>query len=433
MAEGVRKRKNAKTWSYRFKKVMPDGSVIEKEKSGFKTQKEAIQARRKALAELDKTGTFAYDTRKRYKDVFEEFINNQGNARAYSTLKRYKSLYKNHVRPAFGDKFVYKITTANIEDFLIDLTNPRIVDGKQKVYSSEYLKGFWKLLKVTLDYAVKCNYINKNPMNSMSKIEGGKTKKEGQMLEQHTIALLSERFQSTNLYTAFYISFLTGIRCGEVFGLLWDDIDLPQRTISVNKQLQYQNGLWTLVPLKTKAAYRDILIPENLYIYLHVLYEKQQYNKKTMNDAYRDNHKTRVFTEDGLEMILEGLDFVNIKENGERLTTDSVKILPRIAREMGIAFKFHWLRHTHATMMAASGMEHEYLRKRLGHSKITTTLQFYTHESEKIVEKSTKILNKLEIPSATPHIGDMWDDTIENKQGGKNGGKFINGRYIPST
>lgn len=85
------------------------------------------------------------------------------------------------------------------------------------------------------------------------------------------------------------------------------------------------------------------------------------------------------------ENLIEVTDFVNVKTNGEMLTTNSIKFLSRTIRDdLGIQFKFHNLRHTYATILAESGISPRYVQEMLGHSKLEFTLKYYTHVTEKM-------------------------------------------------
>ena len=78
-------------------------------------------------------------------------------------------------------------------------------------------------------------------------------------------------------------------------------------------------------------------------------------------------------------------DFVNVKLNGDMLTTNSIKFMSRvIKKDLKIDFKFHNLRHTYATILAESGVSPRYVQEMLGHSKLEFTLRYYTHVTEKM-------------------------------------------------
>ena len=58
--------------------------------------------------------------------------------------------------------------------------------------------------------------------------------------------------------------------------------------------------------------------------------------------------------------------------------TSSAKALKRLADRCGVSFKFHYLRHTHATYLATR-FNPKYVMERLGHSKVETTMRYYIH------------------------------------------------------
>lgn len=83
--------------------------------------------------------------------------------------------------------------------------------------------------------------------------------------------------------------------------------------------------------------------------------------------------------------MLPQADVVFRRENGEYISTDSFKYASRVIHnKICEPFDFHSLRHTHATMLAEAGANPEAVRKRMGHTDIKITLQYYTHVTEKL-------------------------------------------------
>lgn len=122
---------------------------------------------------------------------------------------------------------------------------------------------------------------------------------------------------------------------------------------------------------------------DEIYDYLKSLKEKQAKQREELGVAY---HQTRVSIDNGRnksKTIENNPDLINLKENGEYLSTDSEKVLGRIARgELGIQFKYHNLRHTHASWLAEHNVPAIVAKKRLGHSKEETTMRYYQHITE---------------------------------------------------
>ena len=87
-------------------------------------------------------------------------------------------------------------------------------------------------------------------------------------------------------------------------------------------------------------------------------------------------------------------DFINVKPNGEMYVTSSDKTLARICKkEAGFDFKFHYLRHTHATILASKGVNPRYVMDRLGHGKIDVTLKYYTHVTDEMHDQVAAIMD----------------------------------------
>jgi site-specific recombinase XerD len=77
-------------------------------------------------------------------------------------------------------------------------------------------------------------------------------------------------------------------------------------------------------------------------------------------------------------------------------STDSFKYCSRVIHhEMHLAFDYHSLRHTHATLLIESGADVKNVQTRLGHTNIETTLQTYVHDTEKMAERSVDLFEKI--------------------------------------
>ena len=83
---------------------------------------------------------------------------------------------------------------------------------------------------------------------------------------------------------------------------------------------------------------------------------------------------------------------VCITENGEYTSTDSFKYCSRVIHnQLKLAFDYHSLRHTHATLLIENGISPKSVQKRLGHKNIQTTLQTYVHDTEKMEQNAVDV------------------------------------------
>ncbi|WP_413927514.1 tyrosine-type recombinase/integrase [Clostridioides sp. ES-S-0108-01] len=81
---------------------------------------------------------------------------------------------------------------------------------------------------------------------------------------------------------------------------------------------------------------------------------------------------------------------------GEHVTTNSLKYLSRVVNyELGIDFNFHSLRHTHATMLLENGANIKDIQHRLGHAKISTTMDTYSHVTNNMRNQTVNIFESI--------------------------------------
>ncbi|OAQ56286.1 hypothetical protein A6E74_02420 [Enterococcus thailandicus] len=80
------------------------------------------------------------------------------------------------------------------------------------------------------------------------------------------------------------------------------------------------------------------------------------------------------------------------KENGEPVTPNSIKwSASKIKKDLNIEFNFHSLRHTHATMLLEDGVKPKIVQERLGHSRISITMDKYVHVTKKMRNEAVDI------------------------------------------
>ncbi|CCL25764.1 site-specific integrase [Clostridioides difficile] len=175
------------------------------------------------------------------------------------------------------------------------------------------------------------------------------------------------------------IGFHTGMRRGEIIALKWDNIDLDNKTITVKHTLiKKPNGMFELGQPKTESSCRTIFTGDTLIKALkeHKLYQKKM--KLKYGEFYFDS------------------DWVCTKENGQQVNTHT---LDTIVRQIRVAlnndFHFHSLRHAHATLLLENGANIKDIQNRLGHSQLSTTMDTYSHVTDKMKNETVDIFEKI--------------------------------------
>lgn len=220
-----------------------------------------------------------------------------------------------------------------------------------------------------------------------------------------------DRFpETTDYYLPIVIGFYTGCRIGEVLALTWDDIDFKNKTITINKSLIFntENKQWYLGPTKTFTSNRTISIGNSLIKILKRFQNNQLKNQLKYGEYYKTIYSKEETVNnkkmDRLYVLPSSITnkhftlqkLVCSRVNGDLLTTNSMKYVSKIVNyELGINYRFHCLRHTHATLLIQNGANIKDVQTRLGHASVETTLDTYTHSTEKSCKDTVDLFEKI--------------------------------------
>lgn len=314
-------------------------------RAGFKTRNEAIFAYTKLLEEYEQEqeGNISY------KKIYQQWLKIYKTKVKESTFESCTSVYEIHILPIFGQTKIQEITVQECQKFALSL--------------KDYVKGkeYFGYAKRIIDFAMKMNYTKENPFNNVILPEFKKGKKQINFLTIEEVNTLLDFYKNNQYrYTLFRLMIYTGLRRGETLALTWEDIDFKNKTLTINKTLSI--GEYKKVVLsspKTESSIRTIDLDEKTILELQKLKIQSKYK----------------------------LVFPNKKGKFSRLSNIADK-LNKATKETNIQkIRVHDLRHTHASLLFASGANIKYVQERLGHSDIQTTMNVYTHVTKDTKEK----------------------------------------------
>ena len=351
----------------------------------MKTKRSAILARAEAIKE-EQTPKAKQISRKTVKEVYEEYCGNGRKDRAYRTKQKQDSLWNNHLCSKYGKRFVDEITAAEGNDYLSDLY---YVEG----FSYQYTEAFLKMFYLIFGQAYSRNYLevdtyNKLCVNKDTRIKMPKMKTEDDTdivaFSREELVLLDDYFKGTNAETAYLLGRYCGLRINEAFGLKWENVDLENGTITIDRQMQYQDGLIKLVSPKTRNSKRTIFLCPTLQEHLKKKFQQRAEDEKQFAELRKQ--KTR-FIDDLDGRKIPSTDLVNCLPDGTLQTVNSMKYPSReIKAKLGINFKYHYLRHTYGTLMAEMNTPTHLLCNQMGHGHIHTTQRYYIAVSKSGIE-----------------------------------------------
>ena len=203
----------------------------------------------------------------------------------------------------------------------------------------------------------------------------------------------------------------TGMRTGEVFALTWNDIDLENRIIKINKTVYCKKkdnkGRWFLGATKTPGSCREVFISETLYKIICKYKEKQKFLKKKYGRKYKKYELEPIKNKYGkineYKIVeskyknLKSVEMVFTRNNGLYVGTDIIKYPFKIIHdELGIKnCRFYDLRESYATKILRNGAEIRDVADILGHSRIETTENYYISSSEKTRKEANNMLSEI--------------------------------------
>ena len=340
---------------------------------GFKTMKEANQAERNLLLDVEENGLPSNQSDGFQDPTFEKlaslWLENYKTTVKPSTFENVRSKVEKMTEEHFKELKLKKITVAYCQRVVIELS-------KSYVLYNHYLSVINRIFK----YAVLMDVLNSNPFDKVIKPKSRQTQRKGNFLTKEELKEFLKLAQTTTLSYFFPLVHLmsyTGLRQGEALALKWSDIDFENRKITVDKTAVRIKERQTLQTPKTKKSKRVISIdPATLSILKS--WKKDQIKIYFKNGKHFEGDENFIFTNQRGEWV----HIHNFIRYFKRFIADH-KLKPITP---------HGLRHTHASLLFSAGVEPKNISDRLGHSTVQITLDLYTHITE---EQRSDTVDKL--------------------------------------
>jgi integrase len=259
-----------------------------------------------------------------------------------ATADLYRYLLRKHIVPRFGPMPVGQITTVEVQAWL--------ADRYRTTLSANSVAKAYRVLRGALDGAVDAGLIFRNPCT----IKGAGTEREQEMqiaTPEQVAALaaaVGPRLEAL-VFTAGY----GGLRWGELAGLRRRDVDLDACTLSVTHKLGEVNGTLSDGPPKSEAGRRILGVPSFVARSLATHID--------LSSLPGD----------------DGLAIPSVEGTPMRRSNFRRRVWDPATAEVGMnEFRFHDLRHTAATLAAASGTSLKALMARIGHASAAAALRY---------------------------------------------------------
>lgn len=376
--------KNKNLWIYQVS-YRDENSTLQRKKFKAKTQREAMRKGREFLDGINK-GLKPDGGKITVGKWVEEWLCNYVKPRVQPrTLEKYTSCMSVYIVPAFKDFALDDLKAHEIQLHL----NSLLVNGRHdgKGLSSSTVRAVRRYFIMCLDDAVKADLIARNVARSTTppKLIKGDivvlTKDKLEMLIK-AAKEIDHEFMSVMLPELISLTAHTGLRQGEVFGLMWKDVDLEQGAIFVQRSLAHVVGKGAVMQEpKTKNSRRRVLMLPDDVKALQKYRDWQQVYAAELGDQFKNY----------------GLVFTTPFGSYISPTNFTRRYFRPLLDKCGIpkGFTFHCLRHTHATLLLKQGVNPKIVQERLGHSSIKVTMDTYSHVLPDMQQQAVDALQQL--------------------------------------
>lgn len=336
----------------------------------FRGTKEEAETRHRELVRSAKRNEFVEPSKTTLAEWLREWVEKavKPPRLAQATYDSYTRIIEIHIVPAIGSLRLQALKPLDVEDYYT---------GQAKLAETT-IQVHHAVLHGALEAAVKANLVTRNVAARASNKPKKATSED--VLDHVWTAVEASAFLKTaktagDQPAAFYATALdSGARKGELAALRWTDLDFATGRLTITRQLLKGGRTPVYGPPKTKAGRRTIDLAKETLDLLRVHKAHQAEIKMKNRQHYRD---------EGLIFAKEWGDLHGRADTlGGPLQVNNIgqREYDRLIKAAGVKrIKFHGLRHTCATLLLAAGVQANVVQRRLGHAKVSMTLDIYAH------------------------------------------------------
>ena len=227
---------------------------------------------------------------------------------------------------------------------------------------SRSLELCWLTLHAALSEAERLGLLSHNPVARVPRPRHQKGEAKEWQLADMQAFLRACQEDATPLAHMLALMLLTGLRPGEALGLRWDDLDLRAGALTVRRSITWAGSTWHVGGPKTRAGERTVALPSLAVQLLSRLERRSLYVF----------WETRPPTSKQVSNAMRGL----------------------CQRAGAPRRPAHYLRHCHAALLAASGLDVKSLQRRLGHAQASVTLDVYAHALSEMDRRAAEMVDE---------------------------------------
>jgi integrase len=314
------------------------------------------------------------------KELHDEYMAVKKHEVRATSWEKTRWIMERYILPTLGPTRLDKFGPSEVQKWKLGIETRTTATGQP--YKIQTKRNIFKELSAMMNYAVKMEYISRNPLRIVGTFKD--VDQVHEPIQYYTVDEFRKFIAASRVcaeqsgdgyewhyFIFFCIAFLTGLRKGEIHALQWSDIN--GQYLSVTKSIiQKLKGDDVETPPKNKTSIRTLQMPKPLIDILA-------------------KHRKRC-------EAIEGFSETHKIFGGDRPLRDTTILNRNIAyaKAAGVkSIRIHDFRHSHASLLANEGINIQEISRRLGHSKIEITWNTYSHLYPREEERAVAILNKV--------------------------------------
>ncbi len=359
MMRGHIRRRGVNSWAIVIELARDaDGRRRQKWHTVHGTKKQA-QTELASLLHQMHMGSYVEPTKLTLREYLHQWLRHTQTQVSEKTFERYEEIVKRHLVPALGQLSLNRLQPLHIERYYAEALKGGRLDGAGGLTAQTVLHHH-RILHKSLRHAVQLLLISRNPADAVEPPRP--SRKRVNVVDEEQAGILLTSVAGTRLYGPTLLALATGMRRGELLALTWSNLDLVKAELTVCQSVQQTNAGTKLKPPKSGRG-RQVALPSFAVEFLRSHKVRQSEERLLLGPSYANN------------------DLVFPRYDGSVWAPDSFSsAFAAAVRKLGLgSLSFHSLRHSHATILLRQGINPKVVSERLGHAKVGTTLDIYSH------------------------------------------------------
>jgi integrase len=369
------------TW-YFVVDVVPDAASGKRRRlrrRGFPTRKSAEDALKFVLAE-SRSGDYVEPSSQPLRVYLENWLSGVAVNHKPSTAAMYAHKMRRYVIPRIGAMRLRQLDSAALDALYAELRvsgGRPAKNGETTPLSEQTVAVVHRILHRALRDAVRRRIIRSNPATD-AVIPRSTASREMMVWNPLDVRRFLEFADDDRLHALWVVAATTGMRRGELCGLMWHDVNFDGASLAVRRARVPVAGRVSEGTPKADRARVIAFAPATLSA-LKAHRRRQLEERLAWGAAWQDT------------------GYVFTQPSGAPIRPDAVtRQFDTLVRTAGLPrIRLHDLRHTHATLGLAAGIPAKVMSERLGHAKVGITLDLYSHVVPGMQEEAAAKLEAL--------------------------------------